>query len=204
MSGSKNNVGESVDPDVNDVPMKQWAAGGPATLFLLGVLHIGLFEFATSGDRGPLTPVLGLWILSISAPLIILAIIELRRGEILFGTLGMVFGGLLGFGAGFSFIRGLFLPGPSVMDGYWFLGASIIFFLLIPAMLRTSRLMSVMFVDIGTALFLIGLYLADFFGTDQLPLTISGWMALIFSISCFYMATAQITNAQYGKRIMPY
>jgi hypothetical protein len=173
-------------------------------LFLLGVLHIGLFAFATNADRGPLTPVLGLWILSISTPIIILAIIELRRGEILFGTMGMVFGGLLGFGAGFSFIRGLFFSGPSVMDGYWFLGTSVIFFLLIPAMLRVSKLMSVMFADIGTALFILGLSLADFLGTAQLPLTISGWLALIFSISCFYMATAQMTNALYGKRIMPY
>jgi hypothetical protein len=193
-----------MDPVVNEAPLKQWAAGGPATLFLLGVLHIGLFAFATSSDRGPLTPVLGLWILSISTPIIILAIIDLRRGEILFGSMGMVFGGLLGFGAGFSFIRGLFLSGPSVMDGYWFLGTSVIFFLLIPAMLRVSKLMSVMFVDIGTALFILGMSLAGFLGTDQLPLTISGWLALIFSISCFYMATAQMTNALYGKRIMPY
>jgi hypothetical protein len=193
-----------MDPVVNEAPLKQWAAGGPATLFLLGVLHIGLFAFATSSDRGPLTPVLGLWIISISTPIIILAIIDLRRGEILFGSMGMVFGGLLGFGAGFSFIRGLFLSGPSVMDGYWFLGTSVIFFLLIPAMLRVSKLMSVMFVDIGTALFILGMSLAGFLGTDQLPLTISGWLALIFSISCFYMATAQMTNALYGKRIMPY
>jgi hypothetical protein len=193
-----------MDPVVNEAPLKQWAAGGPATLFLLGVLHIGLFAFATSSDRGPLTPVLGLWILSISTPIIILATIDLRRGEILFGSMGMVFGGLLGFGAGFSFIRGLFLSGPSVMDGYWFLGTSVIFFLLIPAMLRVSKLMSVMFVDIGTALFILGMSLAGFLGTDQLPLTISGWLALIFSISCFYMATAQMTNALYGKRIMPY
>jgi hypothetical protein len=117
---------------------------------------------------------------------------------------GLVFGGLLGFGAGFLFIRGLFLSGPSVMDGYWFLGTSVIFFLLIPAMFRVSKLMSVMFVDIGVALFILGMSLAGFLGTDQLPLTISGGLALIFSISCFYMATAQLTNALYGKRIMPY
>ena len=193
-----------MDSVVDQEPLKQWASGGPATLFLLGVLHIGLFAFATSSDRGPLAPVLGLWILSVSTPIIILAIIELRRGEILFGSMGMVFGGLLGFGAGFSFIRVLFLSGPSVMDGYWFLGTSVIFFLFIPAMLRVSRLMSVMFVDIGVALFILGLSLADLFGTDQLPLTIAGWLALIFSISCFYVATAQVTNVLYGKRIMPY
>lgn len=183
---------------------KQWAPGGPATLFLLGVLHIGLFAFATSNDRAPLTPVLGLWILAVSIPLLILAVIEMRRGEVLFGTMGLVFGGLLGLGAGLSFIRGLFLPGPSVMDGYWFLGTSFIFFLLIPAMLRVSKLVSLMLVDIGVALIIIGMSLADLLGTGQLPLTVAGWLALIFSVSCFYVAAAQMTNAAYGKRIMPF
>jgi succinate-acetate transporter protein len=47
-----------------------WAPGGPATLFILGVLHLGLFFFATSSDQAALAPALGLWILGISAPLI--------------------------------------------------------------------------------------------------------------------------------------
>ncbi|MBI0583900.1 MAG: hypothetical protein ISF22_06695 [Methanomassiliicoccus sp.] len=189
---------------MNGDGQEQWAPSGPATLFLLGVLHLGLFAFATSDDRVPLTPVMGLWILAVSAPLLILGVIEMRRGEVLFGTMGIVFGGLLGLGAGLSFIRALFLPGPSVMDGYWFLGTSIIFFLLIPAMLKVSKLVAVMLLDIGVALFILGLSLANFLGTGQLPMTIAGWLALFFSISCFYVAMAQMTNAVYGRRIMPF
>lgn len=71
-------------------------------------------------------------------------------------------------------------------------------------MLRVSRLVSLMLVDIGVALTIIGMSLAGFLGTDQLPFTIAGWLALIFSISCFYVATAQMTNAVYGKRILPF
>jgi hypothetical protein len=37
-----------------------WAPGGPATLFILGVLHLGLFFFATSSDQAALAPALGL------------------------------------------------------------------------------------------------------------------------------------------------
>lgn len=181
---------------------KGWAPGGPATLFILGVLHLGLFFFATSDDQATLAPALGLWILTISVPLLVLGIIEMHRGEVMFGTMGMVFGGLLGLGAGLSFMRSLLIPGQSVMDGYWFAGTSVVFFLLIPPMLRLSRLMSVGLAIIGTALFLLGLSLAGVFST-ALPLTVAGYLALVFSIICYYSAAAQLTNSSYGRKMLP-
>lgn len=180
-----------------------WAPGGPATLFILGVLHLGLFFFATSDEQATLAPALGLWILGISVPLIILGIIEMRRGEALFGTMGMVFGGLLGLGAGLSFIRGLIVPGQSVMDGYWFAGTSVVFFLLVPSMLRISKLVTAGLVIIGAALMLLGLSLAGAFGNEAAPLTVAGYLALAFSLICYYAAAAQMTNAAYGRRVLP-
>lgn len=182
---------------------KGWAPGGPATLFILGVLHLGLFFFATSDNQATLAPALGLWILAISAPLLILGIIEMHRGEVMFGTMGMVFGGLLGLGAGLLFIRGLLIPGESVMDGYWFAGTSIVFFLLIPSMLRLSRLMSAGLTIIGTGLLLLGLSIAGVFGAATLPLTVAGYLALAFSLICYYSAAAQLTNSTYGQKILP-
>lgn len=84
-------------------------------------------------------------------------IIKIRRGEVLFGTIGMVFRGLSGLGAGLSFLRPLLIPGQSAMDGYWSAGTSVIFFLLMPSMLHLSRLMAVGLAVIGTALLLPGL-----------------------------------------------
>jgi succinate-acetate transporter protein len=181
-----------------------WAPSGPATLFLLGVLHLGLFFFATTEDRASLAPVLGLWILGISIPLLTLAIIEMRRNEMLFGTMGMVFGGLLGIGGGLSFVRGLILPGQSAMDGYWFIGTSFVFFLLMPSMWKVSKLVALSLVDIGLALLILGLSLAGTLGTEQLPLSVAGWLALLFSLSCYYVATAQVTNAMYGRKVLPF
>ncbi|NLI74262.1 MAG: hypothetical protein GX369_05785 [Euryarchaeota archaeon] len=180
-----------------------WAPGGPATLFILGVLHLGLFFFATSDDQVTLAPALGLWILAVSIPLLIIGVIEMRRGEVLFGTMGMVFGGLLGLGAGLSFMRSLLIPGQSVMDGYWFAGTSIIFFLLVLPMLKLSRIMAAGLVVIGVALFLLGLSLADVFGDATLALIVAGYLALIFSAICYYSAAAQLINSYYERKILP-
>ena len=127
----------------------------------------------------------------------------MRRNEVLFGTMGMVFGGLLGIGAGLSFVRGMIVPGESVMDGYWFAGTSIVFFLLVPSMLRASRLMSLGLVIIGTGLLLLGLSLAGVFGDATLPSTVAGYLALAFSLICYYSAAAQLTNSSYGRKMLP-
>lgn len=112
---------------------QEWASGGPATLYLLGVLHIGIFAFAT-GRVGPESiPILGFWVLACAIPLLLLAMVEMRRGELLFGTMGMVFGGLLGLGGALSFIRSMFVPGASPIDGWWFSSTGIVLFLLLPA-----------------------------------------------------------------------
>ncbi len=81
-------------------PLQGWASGGAASLFLVGALHLGIFAFAT-GQVGPESaPFLGFWILGCAIALLMLAMVDLRRGEALFGTIGMVFGGLLGVGGG--------------------------------------------------------------------------------------------------------
>ncbi len=128
----------------------------------------------------------------------------MRRNEVLFGTMGIVFGGLLGLGAGLSFIRGIIVPGESVMDGYWFAGTSIVFFMLIPSMLRLSRLMSAGLAIIGTGLLLLGLSLAGVFGTATVPLIVAGFLALAFSLICYYSAAAQLTNSAYRRKILPH
>jgi hypothetical protein len=85
------------------------------------------------------------------------------------------------------------------MDGYWFLGTSFVFFPLISSMLKVSKLIALRLVDIGSGLFIPGLTLSGAFGSDQLPFKIVGYLALLFSISCYYTAAAQITNAFYGR-----
>lgn len=188
----------------NDIDPKQlWASGGIASLYLVGALHVGIFAFATGQVEAASAPLLGFWILGCAVALLMLAMIEMRRGEVLFGTIGMVFGGLLGLGGAFSFIRSMWMPGIFAMDGWWFLSAGIILFLLLTAVRRVSWIMFGGIAEIGVTLTILGLGMIGAFGAPQEPLRIAGWGALIFSIFCWYEATAQLVNTVYKRKILP-
>jgi hypothetical protein len=182
---------------------QEWASGGTASLYLVGALHLGIFAFAT-GQVGPESaPFLGFWILGCAIALLMLAMVDLRRGEVLFGTIGMVFGGLLGVGGALSFIRSMWTPGILAIDGWWFLSAGIILFLLLPAVIKISWLMFAGIAEIGVALTILGLGMMGIFGSSETLLNIAGWLALFFTIFCWYEATAQLINTIHKKQILP-
>ena len=186
-----------------DSRRQEWSSGGAPALFLIGVLLLAIFFFAESADRAALSPILGLWVLATAPPLLALAMIDMRRGDTLFGTLGMVFGGLLGIGAGLAFLRPVFLPGPLTMDGYWFLGTSFVIILLVPSALKKSRLFAIGLADAGMAVLLLGLTLSGFLDQQNWSIEVVGYLALVFCVICFYSATARITNETYGRTILP-
>jgi succinate-acetate transporter protein len=135
--------------------------------------------------------------------LLLLAMVELRRGEVFTGTIGMVFGGLLGLGSALSFIRSLWTPGILPIDGWWFLSAGIILFLLLPAAWHMSRLLFSGLAEIGITLTILGLGMIGVFGAPETPLKIAGWGALIFAIFCWYNALAQMVNTVYDRKVLP-
>ena len=183
--------------------LQEWASGGMASLYLVGALHVGIFAFATGQVGAESAPLLGFWILGCAIALLMLAMVELRRGEVLFGTIGMVFGGLLGIGGALSFIRSMWIPGILPIDGWWFLSAGIILFLLLPAISKVSWIMFGGITEIGITLTILGLGMMGVFGSPEAPLTIAGWLALLFAIFCWYEATAQLINTVYKKQVLP-
>ncbi len=180
-------------------PAQEWASGGTASLYLVGALHVGIFAFATGRVGAESAPLLGFWILGCSVALLMLAIVDLRRGEALFGTIGMVFGGLLGLGGALSFIRAMWMPGIFPIDGWWFLSAGIILFLLLPSVKKVSRILVGGITEIGVTLTILGLGIIGVFGAPEGPLKIAGWLALIFTVFCWYEATAQLVNTVYQR-----
>jgi len=183
--------------------LQEWASGGMASLYLVGALHVGIFAFATGQVEAESAPLLGFWILGCAIALLMLAMVELRRGEALFGTIGMVFGGLLGIGGALSFIRSMWIPGIFPIDGWWFLSAGIILFLLLPAISKVSWIMFGGITEIGITLTILGLGMMGVFGAPEAPLRIAGWLALLFAIFCWYEATAQLVNTVYKKQVLP-
>jgi succinate-acetate transporter protein len=186
-----------------DSRRQEWSSGGVPALYLIGVLLLSIFFYAIGPNQASLAPELGLWILATAIPLLILGIIDMRRGDTVFGTLGMVFGGLLGLGAGLAFVRPIFLPGPPTMDGYWFLGTSIVILMLIPSAVKKSKLFAFGLIDAGIAVLLLGLTLIGSLGQQGWSIEVVGYLALLFCVICFYSATARITNETYGRSILP-
>ena len=184
-------------------PTQEWASGGIASLYLVGALHVGIFAFATGQVGTESAPLLGFWILGCAIALLMLAMVDLRRGEVLFGTIGMVFGCLLGLGGALSFIRSMWMPGTFPMDGWWFLSAGIILFLLLPSVSKVSWIMFGGITEIGIALTILGLGMIGVFESPEVPLRIAGWLALFFAIFCWYEATAQLVNTVYRKKVLP-
>ena len=184
-------------------PLQEWSSGGAASLYLVGALHLGIFAFATGQVGAESAPFLGFWILGCAVALLMLAMVELRRGEVLFGTIGMVFGGLLGIGGALSFIRSMWVSGILPIDGWWFLSAGIILFLLLPSVCKVSWIMFGGITEIGIALTILGLGMMGVFGSPEVPLKVAGWLALFFTIFCWYEATAQLVNTVHKKQVLP-
>ncbi len=166
----------------NPNSLQEWASGGAASLYLAGALHLGIFAFATGRVGLESAPLMGFWILACAVALLALGIVELRRGEAIFGTIGVVFGGLLGLGGGLSFIRSMWMPGILAIDGWWFLSAGIILFLLLPSIYKVSWIMFGGIAEIGITLTILGLGMMGVLRSLQVPLTIAGWLALFFTI----------------------
>ncbi|MFH0942311.1 MAG: hypothetical protein V1823_04760 [Chloroflexota bacterium] len=166
-------------------------------------MHIGIFAYATGQVPPESAPLLGFWILGCAVSLLLLAMVELKRGEILFGTIGMVFGGLLGLGGAFSFIRTVWRPGIYALDGWWFVSAGLILFLLLPAVKKISWILFAGLAEIGITLTVLGLGMMGVTESPAMLLKTAGWGALVFALFCWYMATAQLINTVYQKRILP-
>jgi hypothetical protein len=84
------------------------------------------------------------------------------------GTIGMVFGGLLGLGAA----RSLWTPGILPIDGWSFLSAGVTLFLLLPSAWRISRFLFGGLAEIGITLTILGLGMIGVFDiTTTLTIT---------------------------------
>ena len=90
---------------------------------------------------------------SASVALLLLALVELSHGELFTGTIGMVFGGLLGLGAARSLWTPGILPIDGLpIDGWSFLSAGVTLFLLLPSAWRISRFLFGGLAEIGITL----------------------------------------------------
>jgi succinate-acetate transporter protein len=185
-------------------PPQEWAPAMIPSLFIIGDITFGLWAFATGRVPLEAMTVLGEWILALSIPLLMLGMVDMRRGDILGATLNMVFGGILGLGVGFSFMRTLWQPPQAmILDGYFLLMGAVILLSMVAVAIKFSKLMAIFMAEISIALFCISLASIGVI-SEPLGFMVGGWLAFFFSIFAVYAALANILMFVNKKPVLPF
>ena len=187
----------------------QWAMATPAVVYLVGVACIGVFALLFGLVTPAAVPVVAALLIACGIPTMICGAIELRRGDILFGSINMVFGGLIWFGLGFIFIIATWFqltagaPADLSVVGYFAAGTALLFFLFLPTVGKATWLVFLAFIVLGVGLALLawGLLVGTPFG--MFPMNVSGICFLIFGLIVIYAGTVFIVNTVYQAPKLP-
>jgi len=78
-----------------------WAMGTPAVLYMVGTSCLGVFALLYGLVTPGALPIIAVLLIACGIATMILGTIEFARGDILLGSIDMVFGGLIFLGIGF-------------------------------------------------------------------------------------------------------
>ena len=186
----------------------QWAMATPGVILMVGVACLGVFAtlFGLVGPTGFI--IVAAFLIACGIPTMIAVAVELRRGDILLGSVNMVFGGLIFLGFGFIFTMVAWAwanlgAAPAVlqpdlrMAGYLAAGVALLFFLFLPSVgkLAWSLFLAFIVLGVGVAFLSWGLLAETAFG--DFPLNVSGILFLVFALYVIYAGTVFITNTVY-------
>jgi succinate-acetate transporter protein len=183
-----------------------WTDPGPAVNYAVAIVAFSLFAVWTGMVKPEGAILLIPPMLSAAITPLICGIIDYKRGSVLTGTLGMVFGGILGFGGVaqvmvYAWTAKEGIPIDPSLSGFMWSAAGVILILIGLVAMRLSWLFFVMLVEVGVGILLNGLSLWQIAPAVLAPL--SGWLVLIFAIWCLYSGTAILVNTQARRLVLP-
>jgi len=188
----------------------QWAMATPAVLYMVGVACLGIFGLLMGWFTDGAIPIMGIFLIMCGLVTLPLGAIELRRGDILLGSINMVFGALifLGLGSVLAYVGwawgSLVMAGaPPVLfpdltiAGYFAAGIALLFFLFLPSVAKVSWFIFLAFIVLGVGLAFLATGLINGTAFGDFPMNASGICFLIWAIMVIYLGTAFITNTVY-------
>jgi Predicted membrane protein len=184
-----------------------WANPAPAGLFALALADI-CFYAALSGKiaLGGLA-LLGLWLLGGFVVQLIVGIVELKTGEINGGNIFTLFAAFFMFTGGLEFIFKYFAlmnkwPLDGLVDGYAWLGLSLIVWAFTPAYLKKSVLpMGLLFIAFDVALPIIAL--CDLGIIAHTYMIYAAYLCIVGAFLATWTAAGIAVNTACGKSIIP-
>jgi len=180
----------------------------PAVIYMVGVACLGIFGMLMGWFTPGAIPIMGIFLMMCGLVTLPLGVIELRRGDILLGSINMVFGALifLGLGSILAYVGWAFGnlgAAPAVLQpdlsiaGYFAAGISLLFFCFLPSVGKVSWLIFLAFIVLGVGLAFLSAGLINGTAFGDFPLNASGICFLIWAIMVIYLGTAFITNTVY-------
>lgn len=187
-----------------------WAMGTPAALYIIGASCFGLFALLSGLlgkglDAVPALSVMSSWLIAAAVGIFICGIIDLARGDILLGTIFVVFATLIFLGGGWSFQAALALA-PDLaavgaglaLSGWIWLAIGIILLLFLPSVGRASWTLFLFVLVLAVAVLLLAFSLM----TGVLPgigmMVIAGYLIGLFGLYTLYVGTVFVLNTVAG------
>jgi hypothetical protein len=187
-----------------------WAMGTPAALYIIGASCFGLFALLSGLlgkglDAVPALSVMSSWLIAAAVGIFICGIIDLARGDILLGTIFVVFATLIFLGGGWSFQAAIALA-PDLaavgaglaLSGWIWLAIGIILLLFLPSVGRASWTLFLFVLVLAVAVLLLAFSLM----TGVLPgigmMVIAGYLIGLFGLYTLYVGTVFVLNTVAG------
>jgi len=187
-------------------PVKEWSNPTPAGLVALAVACICFFALLTGNVSASAMPLIGCWLLGGFAVQIIVALLDLKSGNM---TGGNTF---LFFSAFFMLVSGLEMfvkyealtagaPLDGRVDGYAWAVLTVVVWLWTPAFFTKFSLLSVIVALLDVALPLITLH--DLRILPYPLIHVAAWLLLACAVTAVYLCSAIIVNTACKKTIYP-
>jgi len=184
-----------------------WGAAAPAGMCALSVGIMGIFALMMGFAPPESAPLLVAWLGVCALAQVVAGIIEYKRGDTAFAFCLLNFGLVLQGGTALMFLVRTWAlssgmkPLPPQLDGWIWIGITIMIGITIPAMLRISWSVAVIIIWVDIAALLFALLNIGVISAAFTP--IIALMFLVFSLYMFYAAMAIMTNTVYQRPVLP-
>ncbi len=200
----------------------QWAMATPAVLYMVGCACIMLFALLYGLVNPGAIPGVAILFIVCGIATLILGTIELRRGDILLGSIDMVFGGLIFLGVGAvlgsiawamtnlaqtpagapAAVVGVYTPDLRIA-AYLAIGIAVALLLFLPNVGKLSWALFLFFIVLAAAAVTLAAGLLDGANFGDAIMKVSGILFLIFGAFAYYAGTVFITNTVYQAPKLP-
>jgi len=189
-----------------NVRTKEWANPTPAGLVALAVACFCFFALLGGFVEKSAMPLIGCWLLGGFAVQIVVALLDLKGGNLpggntflFFSAFFMLVGGIEMFVKYNGIMTGSLLD--TRIDGFAWLALTIVVALWTPAFCKSFNLLSIVVLLLDVALPFITLN--DFKVLPAGLVPVPGYVLLAAGLVAIYLGAATVVNAAFGKTVYP-